>query len=134
MKSTPFSLASSVAIVSLFVSGCAANYPLAESNPQQAVVKVAGTAESNYRSILGFARESCYKMATEAQYYPDAKEGEITLTTLLNGGKIKVVWMRFDIKQIETESEVTITYRKKSTDFRDSGLLWAKGNAAPCPV
>ena len=122
-----------IALTVAALGGCAANYPLAESNPEQSMVKVPGNAESTYRTILGFSKEFCYKLTTDAQYYPAAKEGEITLMVLANGGKIKTTFMSFDIKQDEAESAVTITIRKGLHDLRDAGLSWAKGIAAPCP-
>lgn len=114
--------------------GCAANYPLEESNPQQSTFQVGTSSEITYRTILGLSKDKCYKFIAEAQYYPEAKEGDITLVTLLNSGKIKMTWIRFDIKPMGAGSMVTITYRKGMQEFKDAGLSWAKGEAAACPI
>lgn len=120
--------------IALLSSGCATQYPLDAGNSAIVSTKAPGSSETNYRKLLDLATEKCFRLAAQAQYYPQAKEGEFSLVTLATGGGSRFTWVRFLVAQSSPDSStITITYKKDFSDFKDAGLAWAAGNPVKCP-
>ena len=118
--------------LSLLLAGCASNYPLEEAKTATVSTQVELSSEATYRRMLGIVKEQCFRMVTEAQYFPEAKEGEISLVTR-HDNTVKLTWARFEIKPAAAGATVFLIYRTGFPDFAKTGMDWAAGVATPCP-
>lgn len=117
-----------IAILMLTVAGCAATGP---ENSDKMVISTALSSEQTFRNLNKPIRECFTSFAFNSNFYPDAKEGEITLMS--KGDIFQAVWIAVDVKPTPTGSSATVTYRRVFEPYTKTMNEWAQGRPAACP-
>jgi len=112
------------------ISGCA-NFTLEEAKTQQNTVNIQTSSEAAYRKLTDAAKERCYTLQVEAQYYPEAREGVISLVT--RSDTLRFTWVKFEVKPAGADATITTTYRMDFPKFSNAAAAWSRDSSAPCP-
>lgn len=89
-------------------------------------------SERTYRNILSAMRE-CYPtaMTMESNYFPEAKEGEITLVHIYDTSRIE--FAKLKVVPAGDRAAVLMDTNKKFAEIETAMPQWVKGDAGPCP-
>ncbi|WP_143694697.1 hypothetical protein [Variovorax sp. JS1663] len=106
---------------------------LTPENSSKVVVQSKTTSEQTYRALLGALRECWPISATiEPNYFPDAKEGDITLATI--GQSVRIDIAKFEIRPSGAAASVSMLTRSNNKRFDDALPAWVEGRDGGCPL
>jgi hypothetical protein len=115
------------------LAGCSTVSSITPANSIELRASSPSSSERTFRAMLPVLRD-CYpvKFAIDSNYFPDAKEGEITLAVQNDSARLEMAKMT--ITQQGAGSIVTMR-RPTSYDGFDKALPeWVKGNDGGCPL
>lgn len=103
--------------------------------PENTVRTTAGSSvgsERTYRNILTAMRE-CYptNMTIEAQYFPEAREGEIMLAAINEPQRVE--FAKLKVAQLGDKATVVMDSRSRFDGFPSALPKWVQADSKLCP-
>lgn len=109
------------------LAGCAAT---SQDNSTTVEFQTALSSEATFRNLTKPVRDCFHGHAFTSNFYPEAKEGEITVRS---GGDIFVMaFVHLLVAPAGTGSKVTMTFRNTLKPLFANAPAWAKGETAAC--
>lgn len=114
-------------------AGCTTTSNITQANSTELRASSPTSSERTFRAMLPVLRD-CYpvKFAIDSNYFPDAKEGEITLAVQNDSARLEMAKMA--ITPQGTGSIVTMRRPKNYDGFDKAFPEWVKGNDGGCPL
>lgn len=121
----------SLCIACALIGGCAA--PLGPNNSITTSASSPHSSEQTFRNLLRVMKD-CYpdSLTIRANYFPEAKEGEIDIYTANDFGNIP--FGTWTVKPAPSGSNVTQVRSTRTSKELDATLAeWIEGNSRRCP-
>jgi hypothetical protein len=115
------------------LAGCTTTSNITAANSTEIRASSPNSSERTFRAMLPVLRD-CYpvKFAIDSNYFPDAKEGEITLA--VQGETARLEMAKMIIAQQGSGALVTMRRPKNYDGFDNAFPEWVKGNDGGCPL
>lgn len=120
-------------IAAVALSGCAVSIEPTEENQRAINVLVKLPPAQAYQNLVRAAKEKCFPMVIDAQFYTNTNAGDISLVSQFDG-QIRLVWLNVAIKPTGDDSAVTLQHRGKVSEFVEPSIKWMNGQDAKCPI
>lgn len=117
----------------LVVTGCAVTHEPSEGNQLVTNIVVKLPPEQTYKNLVRAAKEKCFPLAIDAQFYPVTNAADVSFSSQFDG-QSRIVWINIGIKPINEDSAVTLQYRGKKNEFIEPATKWMNGQDAKCPI
>lgn len=115
------------------LSGCATQFTPTENFQSTSNVIVNLPPEKTYQNLVRAARENCFPMTVEAQFYQNTQQGDVSFATYFDTLN-SIVWAKYAIVPSGVDSAVTISSPGKVKEFFAPSVEWMNGRAAKCPI
>ena len=115
----------------VLTAGCAS--PLTVGNSQQTSVQSTASSEATYRALLPVLKE-CFptQFAIESNYFPDAREGEVTIAAT-GDGSFRIEYAKLKVTPAPSGSTVAMTYKANFPKLAPVLPQWVAGKDGGCP-
>ena len=117
----------------LVLSGCAVTHEPSETNQLVTNIVVPLPPEQSYKNLVRSAKEKCFPLTIDAQFYSNTNAGDVSLISQFDG-QSRIVWMNIGINPMNQDSAVTLQYRGKKNEFIEPTIKWLNGQDAKCPI
>lgn len=117
----------------IIFSGCAVTHEPSDSNQLVTNVIVQLPPEQSYKNLVSAAKEKCFPLAIDAQFYPTTNAADVSFSSQFDG-QSRIVWINIGIKALNDASAVTMQYRGKKNEFIEPSVRWMNGQDAKCPI
>jgi hypothetical protein len=118
-----------IAFASALIGGCAATGP---ENSSQLMIDTPLSSEQTFRNLNKPMRECFSMFSYTANFFPEAKEGEIALNS--QGDIFKAQWIYIEVKPSPAGATAKVTYRNVFQPYTAPLKEWAHGRPAACPA
>lgn len=121
------------ALAAMALAGCAYNDVRTEENSSRISQSSPVSSERTYRNLMG-ALQACYQsgMLVQGQYYPEAREGEITVATVADN--VHAEFFRLKVAPAAGGATVAMLRRPKTDKFDGALKEWVGGRDGDCPA
>jgi hypothetical protein len=116
-----------IAIMATLIAGCAATGP---ENSQRTNIASPLTSEATFRNLNRMVQTCLDNFAIQAMFYPEAKEGEITLKS--RGDIFTATWIAITVKPASTGATAEVIYRNIYEIYTKPMQSWATGEKTSC--
>ena len=115
------------------LAGCTTTSNITTANSTELRAASPSSSERTFRAMLPVLRD-CYpvKFAIDANYFPEAKEGEITLAVQNDSARLEMAKMK--ITQQGAGALVTMRRPTNYDGFDKAFPEWVRGNDGGCPL
>jgi hypothetical protein len=121
-----------LALIAALVALTGCSSMITQENTVRTTARSSTGSERTYRNLLS-AMKDCYptNMTIEAQYFPDAKEGEIMLASIHD--TFRTEFARLKVSQVGDNANVVMDSRSRFDRFPAALPNWVEADSKVCP-
>lgn len=120
-------------VAAALLAGCSFALPLTAENATTTTFDSRHSTERTFRNVLAAMRD-CYPVGftVEQTYFPEAKEGEITLAAIDTTYRVESIKLKF--QQRGDAAVASLMKRSNAPKTWDAAVQrWIEGDSAQCP-